>query len=119
MNTTEIDNNADILDSREIIDRIAELKAEDERDEDEQQELNGLVNLAKQLEGYCDDWGYGVTLIHDTYFEDYAKELAWEIGAISPDHTWPLNCIDWEQAARDLQMDYTYATFNGEIYWAR
>tara|TARA_R110000868_G_scaffold269128_1_gene528496 strand:+ start:213 stop:725 length:513 start_codon:yes stop_codon:yes gene_type:complete len=34
--------------------------------------------------------------------EDYAQELADEIGAIPPGVGWPCTCIDWGRAAREL-----------------
>ena len=33
--------------------------------------------------------------------------MAEDLGAIDPNAGWPLYCIDWDQAARDLRMDYT------------
>ena len=49
-----------------------------------------------------------VILIRDSYSEDYAQELAEDNGAISSsDASWPNTCVDWKQAARELQMDYT------------
>lgn len=38
--------------------------------------------------------------------EDFAQELAEEIGAIDNNASWPNYCIDWERAARDIMMDY-------------
>ena len=39
---------------------------------------------------------------------DFAQEMAEETGAMG-DKTlsWPLGCIDWEWAARELMMDYS------------
>jgi hypothetical protein len=37
--------------------------------------------------------------------EDFARQFADDIGALG-NHDWPHNCIDWEQAARDLMHDY-------------
>lgn len=39
--------------------------------------------------------------------EDFAQELAEDIGAIPDDAAWPNSYIDWERAARDLFMDYS------------
>jgi len=38
--------------------------------------------------------------------EDFAQDLAEQIGAINYDTSWPNNCIDWELAARELMYDY-------------
>jgi hypothetical protein len=136
--TTDISNTEDIIDSRDVIERIKELESErgdleamddeekplEERlkewDESEEgEELKALKALAEQAEGYAADWKYGETLIRDSYFEDYARELAEDIGAINKDATWPNDCIDWERAARELQMDYTSVEFDGVTYWIR
>ena len=86
---------------------------------DEATELKVLRDFRDELEPYCSDWRHGETLIRDSYFKEYAEELAADIGAISQDHQWPLNCIDWDKAARELQMDYTSGYFDGVTYWAR
>ena len=121
MDTTEICNTDDVINSHEIIYRLEELKSEaldGPLEAHEYTELQRLQELADECED-ADDWEYGVTLIRGTYFEDYARELAWEIGAINADHEWPLNCIDWEQAARELQMDYTPVDYGLVTYWYR
>jgi antirestriction protein len=59
------------------------------------------------------------TLIPENGFEDYARELAEDIGAISSDTGWPATCIDWERAARELQMDYTSVEYDGDTYYYR
>ena len=75
--------------------------------------------LAEQAEGYAADWQYGEQLIRDSYFKDYAMELAEDIGAVDANASWPNTCIDWDQAARELQMDYTSVEFAGVTYWIR
>jgi hypothetical protein len=86
---------------------------------DEGAELKALKELAEEAEGYAADWRYGEALIRDSYFETYARDLAEDIGAIKSDAQWPNNCIDWKQAARELQMDYTSVDFDGVTYWVR
>lgn len=39
--------------------------------------------------------------------EDFAEDVAEQIGAIDKNATWPQTCIDWEQAAKELMYDYT------------
>lgn len=149
----EITNYDDVIDSRDVIERIEELIArrddlddarkdynerahllepgdqaqlarvvcqcEEEYGEDESAELAALVALAEEAEGYAPDWKYGEALIRDSHFKDYAMELAEDIGAIPKDIAWPCSCIDWDQAARELQMDYTAVDFDGVTYWIR
>lgn len=135
----DISNLDDIINSRDVIARIEEL--EEDRtdagdpegmessadvaaalsawDADNGAELAALKALAEEAEGYAADWRYGETLIRDSYFETYAQELADDIGAIPDDVAWPLTCIDWEAAARELQQDYTSVDFDGVTYWIR
>ncbi len=114
----ELDNSTDIIDSRDIIARIDELEADDARTEYESAELVSLKALADEAEG-SPDWQHGETLIRDSYFESYAQELADDIGAIDRNAHWPLNCIDWTEAARQLQDDYFTVDFDGVTYWIR
>lgn len=88
------------------------------------EELEKLRDFLDQMKGYGGDhqwrgdW-YPVTLVRESYFEDYARELAEDIGAIKGDEQWPCNCIDWERAANELRMDYTSAEFDGVEYLFR
>jgi hypothetical protein len=135
----EVTKYDDVIDSRDVIERIEELEREiSEADEARESdtptgfelmsdEIDALrVDLAalKALEQEASsspDWAYGETLIRDSYFERYAEELADEIGAIDPNLAgrWPYTCIDWEAAARDLQQDYQQVDFDGVTYWIR
>ncbi len=92
--TRTISNTDDIIDSRDVIARIEELE---ERFR-------------------CD-----CVMIADSYFEDYAQELASDVveGYDLTKQVWPFTCIDWTQAARELQMDYTSIQFDGAAYWIR
>lgn len=87
-------------------------------DWDGEEELKTLKALADQCEG-CGDWDSGEGLIRDSYFEEYAEQLADDIGAIDRNARWPVNCIDWEKAADELKADYTEVDFAGESYWIR
>jgi hypothetical protein len=122
-------NSDEIIDSRDIIERIEEIHGEiddaDDRallypDADDlaevQQELAALEALASEGEGYG-DWEYGETLIREDYFETYAQELAEDIGPL-PDQ-WPYSYIDWTAAAKALEQDYMTVTFDGVDYFMR
>ena len=124
-------NTDDIIDSRDIIERIEELESElptnagevmpgtSDEIQEIRDELAILKALAEECEGYAPDWAYGETLIRDSYFQDYAQELAEECCDMPKADQWPHRCIDWDQAARELQMDYTCVDFDGVEYWIR
>lgn len=125
MTTDAITNDADVLDSRDIIDRIEELQGrkDDEEqtyplNEEEAAELAALVALAEEAEGYADDWRCGATLIRETYFTDYTEELLQDIGDL-PKNLPGYVVIDWEATARNIQVDYTSVEFDGVTYWVR
>lgn len=127
----EISNMEDIIDVRDIIERVEVLESElppsdrsEGSDNLERQELATLQKLLDDLEGNGGDheWNkswYPVTLIRESHFQDYAQELAEDIGAISSEHSWPLGCIDWEQAANELLIDYSSVEFDGITYYYR
>ena len=136
-------NTDSVIDSRDIIERIDELQAErdrwiGERTEaetwspewraaveewaaaypEEGAEFAALDALASEASGYADDWSYGVTLIRDDYFTDYARELLEDCGTIPRDlPAWVE--IDWEATARNVRADYTGVEFDGVTYWVR
>lgn len=137
---TSISNSDDLIDVRDVIERVEQLQAIREpgpvpegilEDEDYETDQDSLFAELSTLEGLLDDlkgnggdhqWNgdwYPVTLIRDTYFEDYAQQLAEDIGAVPSDYSWPASHIDWEAAADALQMDYTSVEFDGITYWTR
>jgi len=115
MSARKITNHEDIIDSRDIIARIKELKNLDDRDEDKQRELDTLKALAEKCN--YGDWEFGTILIRDSYFGTYARDLAVDNGAIQSGAPWPVYCIDWERAARELQAKYKCVDFDGVMYW--
>lgn len=126
MTRTRPTNNDDVIDSRDVIEAIDDLESElaeasriDPDWDDLTRELATLRDLRDEAADYAEDWEYGETLIRDSYFQRYAEELADDIGAIPSDAAWPLTCIDWQQAARELQIDYTAVEFDGVTYWVR
>jgi len=122
----------DILDVRDIIERAEELENmlgnEEGTDEGwqgtdaEWDELAALQVVLSELKGnggdeqWRGDW-YPVMLIRGSYFDDYAQELAADCGDYPK--RWPYTCIDWVQAARELQMDYTSTEIDGVTFWYR
>ena len=68
----DFDSYTDIIDTREIIERLAELRDEIETDpEDTDARENELVSLgafADELRNCAGDYEYGAGLIRDSYF---------------------------------------------------
>ena len=121
---TDFTNMSDVIDVRDIISRVEELRESRDELREESEELETLENLLEELKGrggdeqWEGDW-YPITLVRDSYFEDYVQELAEECGLVNDDARWPNNCIDWEKAARELQWDYSLVEFDGVDYWYR
>jgi hypothetical protein len=126
----------DYVDLREVWERKEALETAQEQheegdqetdcptcDEDAATELAELTQFFAEESQESEPYSRGEfnepTLILDSYFQEYAQELAEDIGAIDKDATWPNNCIDWEHACRELKYDYTSVTFGGYEYWVR
>jgi hypothetical protein len=122
----EISNSDDVIDVRDVIAKIEEMEEREGGAEDHEMciELRRLRSLMEDLKGYGGDeqwrgdW-YPLQLIHDSYFETHAQELAEDCGMIERDAKWPYTCIDWKQAARELRGDYSSVEFEGVTYWYR
>ena len=137
MQTTTISNNAAVIHSRDIIDRIAALQ--EERDKcptdfgddaspeqrattwardypEDAAELAALESVAEQGEQYAAAWHHNEHLIRDDYFTSYAMELL--SSDLPQDLPWYIK-IDEEATARNIQSDYSAIDFDGETYWIR
>lgn len=86
-------------------------------DSDYEEELTNLKALREDVSS--SEWTYGLSLIADHYFQDYAEDLADDIGAIDRNQNWPMNCIDWKEAAKELQQDYSSVEYGSTTYWYR
>ena len=142
----EIYNSMDIIDSRDIIERIDYLvQLQDDFQEDNELEdypgyeeseedskwyewdeseegfeLNKLQELTNEVQDYAEDWENGCILIRDNYFSEYAEELVKDIGDLPKDiPSYLYNNIDWDGVAEDIQQDYTEVDFDGVSYWVR
>jgi hypothetical protein len=120
--TTEVDLTEDMLDVRDIIARFEYI--EDSEGEDDVEEAARIKVVLDELSGnggdeqWRGDW-YPTGLIRDSYFQQYAMDLADDIGAIDRNASWPCNCIDWDMAATALRQDYSSVDIEGETYWYR
>lgn len=139
----------DLIDSRDLIARLEELRGDREFECDQCGEtvdtseecdahtveheghtfhVSGEIDedsaaelaMLEDLEAEgAEDWSYGATFVRASYFEAYAEQLAEDVGAIDPDASWPLSFIDWEAAAEALKVDYSERTIDGETYYVR
>ena len=122
--SNEITNDMDVIDSRDIIERIEELESfiEDNVNENSdditewKEELRILAELAEEGEQYSPDWKYGSTLIHENYFEQYMDEMLEDCGDIPKDIPCYLDItVNYDM----LKWDYTELDFDGETYFVR
>lgn len=128
----EITGGEDVLDPRDIAGRLKYLERErdalesgEKEDDEARQEALDEFQYAHgdeidSLQGVVDE-GIDESLIHEDYFQEYAKELAVDIGAINygQRNRWPYTCIDWEQAAEELKQDYSVIDIRGGTYYYR
>lgn len=115
----EHDNYQDVLDSRDIIERLDELRGMEKLDDNEKAELEALDKLESECQG-CGDWDHGETLIHSSYFEEYARELVNDCGYIPDDLPWWItDAIDWEKIADNVKLDYCEVDYAGQTFFIR
>jgi antirestriction protein len=109
------------LDLDELAAELDNLGGEfNELDDEDRARLVALLDLADTLGGDLRNANtlYG-TLIADDDFVAYAQDFAEELGAVDDSARWPATCIDWDQAAAELQSDYTSVDFDGTTYYYR
>ena len=70
---------------------------------------------ADRLTKHVPGWKQGKPLIRGSCFESYVHESADERYKTRTD--WPLNCINWKQAARELKRDYLAIELGGDTFW--
>lgn len=122
MRTSEISNTQDVIDSRDVIERYNELKATfNDLYDDEKEELEMLTKLMEEGDEFA-DWEFGMILVRDDYFEDYAQSYCEEIGLIASDREANGNnflnmFVDWEGVATYLQNNWREIMIGDEKYW--
>lgn len=106
--TEELEKEKDLEQAQSILDGRPEL------DEEEKKELEELLSLKDEIS----EWQYGNTLILESDFEDYCKELCEEIGDLPKDLPGYI-VIDWGETAVNLRADYSECEYLGETYLYR
>jgi hypothetical protein len=133
-----LNNKSDVIDSRDIIERIKELENElgasyngdlaiDYQDISfeewlesstlsECQELYALRELQRQCIDYADDWEHGETLIRRSYFETYMDEIIEDCYELPKDMPyWMTIKLDYDA----LEQDYMSVDFDGQEFLIR
>lgn len=124
-----ISNLDDVIDSRDVIERIEELESAlaeflDATDGDlsenfpDIEELKALRDLANDAIQCSTDWEYGETLIRYSYWQDYVQEMLEDCGEIPSDLPGYI-VIDWEATSENIAQDYTTVDFDGVDYYIR
>ena len=138
---SEISNNDNFIDGRDVATRIEELESErdDYQEDNELDDYPGwetaeedslwykwdlseegfeLHQLEDFAEGYWTDIGEATSIIRDTYFEEYAEDFAYGIGEVERESSIAFY-ICWESYADDMKSDYSELDFDGVAYQAR
>ena len=113
-----ITNDMDMIDSRDIIERVAEIDdAVSEDDYSDTDELEALSSIIDQISDYG-IFKYGEILIREDYFTEYCQELCEDTGDIPHNLPWYIEeHLDWEGVAKELQQNYMEVDFDGVSYF--
>jgi hypothetical protein len=115
---TEIDKDWDELSDIEDVnfDEYAFVEA----NQDEIEEYVAIRNFCDDISNYCSDFEYGVSIIHENYFQEYCRELVEDVGDLPRGiPAYIENNIDWSGVADDLKVAYSEAEYNGDTYYFR
>ena len=140
--TREISNSEDVMDSRDVMERLDELEMERQDlvdavqsageaedfesskvslelwDDDHGDELKTLKSLAEEGENLTREWRDGATLIRESYWVEYVEDLCKDIGDM-PREIPHYIVIDWESTADNIAVDYSTLDFDGVTYYIR
>lgn len=131
MSNYNFDGTDDVFDSRDVIERIAELEEigtetnsegtgfdPDRLCDEFREEYDALIAFRDEAEQEFSEWTDGVTFVLDDYFTDYAMDMLEDVGYLPADlPEWIV--IDRDETADNVREDYTSIEFRGETYWAR
>jgi hypothetical protein len=115
---TTLDLTADVIDVLDVMNRYSDLEGEPITDE-----FKKLSLILEDLrdnggdEQWRGDW-YPSTLIKDSHFLEYARELVVDCDDI-PSNLPHYIVIDWDATARNIRTDYTSTKIDGVTYWYR
>ena len=114
---------SEIIDSRDIIERIETLQ-NSALDEADKKELKALLKLQKDCTEYRNDWEHGEQLIREDYFPEFICDLILECYNMPKEMEggkWPYRhlTLDYKAAAEEAKQGYAEVSFLGETYLVR
>lgn len=109
-----------MIDFRELMEELEFLQERTQRNcrhltEADRLRLEELEDFNNEVD-FSHHERYGTSFISEYDWEDYARDMAYNTIEGNLDH-WPLNCIDWEQAAKELAYDYSRTEWEGVTYY--
>lgn len=125
-----IDNGEDFINATDVDARIADLETTqkglrrhgNDLEDWDAEELAALRELRDDARGLAGSgllsWPGSVTLIRDSHFGDYARDLADDTGDCRDEGSVSAY-VDWQAYADALKQDYASVDFGGVTYWAR
>jgi hypothetical protein len=115
-NLNELLRSSVVIDTRDILELKEEFISLDEYYYNE--EVDKIDKLIDDISDHNSEVEYGVTLILDSYFEEYARGLiegCYDLSDEIPDIM--KNNINWKGIVNDLKVDYTYIEFEDLKFW--
>ena len=107
------------LDSRDIVERLNYLenlpKEEVQEEEEYPDEYKELFDLREEIGK--ENFDFGITFIEVDYWEEYAEELAYDVGLADRNNTTFNWYIDWEKWAEALSQDYSSVNLGSYEYY--
>ena len=108
----------DNLSKDDLVSMVEDLEGElDDCEPGDTDEIADLEKTIDELKTTIDWLHDHAVLIHENAFRDHAIDEADSLGIETSG--WPFRCIDWDQAAHELKMDYTAFDVQGITYYTR
>lgn len=120
----------DYFDSRDVVERLNEIKADETAGMIPELRIERMV-LEELLENLTEHfppskWGdvrtdvsCGVQGFAEHYAIEYAQDYASDVTGVDSEQSWPFCHIDWEAAADDLKEGYKEVEILGSTFYLR
>ncbi len=144
MKNVEIDYSSDVLDSRDLDNRLDNLTSikdtrldwmdakreamsdveidelENNEPEDFTDEMEKELAELEEAKSEISEWRDGNTLVNMNYWTQYCKELVMDVGDMPKElPSYIGNNINWDGVAEDLSADYSTIDIMGSMFYYR